>query len=482
MSKKSIEVENIGPIKKLTVAIPEEGGVVIVSGPNGIGKSTFLDATKAVLGDKAKRSDLRSMDGTEKGKASIGRCRLTVGRSNRCSGELDVLSIEGTADLAEIVDPGIQDPSRADKRRLEAIFALAGEATQGRDIRGELNILEAWAVPDEVWEGSILDVSMKVKTFLHGLARVKEKESVEAASQAEILRGGRVEADLEDLESIEDLDSQLVDANAGVIRLQERMKAAQEARESEEKIRATLAEAEGETLAEIQQRHKQACHDLGLKIAEVERAERERDRLKDEVESIAKELDKAQARENARVKLDELLAQRSQAPGEADLEEARQRVSDLTRRRDTARDIAKVAEDLERARALHDQAAQAERVAREARDLAGDPLEEAVAKFVGQVFPGASVIDGRLMLGSRRGRVAFGQLSHGERWTTVLSLALSFVSEETVLVIPQEAWEGLDGANRKKIDDWARERKTCVLAAQASRDPQAKGIEVMGVK
>ena len=39
----SVLIENVGAIDRLTIPVPDGGGVVVLRGPNGIGKTTALD-------------------------------------------------------------------------------------------------------------------------------------------------------------------------------------------------------------------------------------------------------------------------------------------------------------------------------------------------------------------------------------------------------------------------------------------------------
>jgi hypothetical protein len=67
------------------------------------------------------------------------------------------------------------------------------------------------------------------------------------------------------------------------------------------------------------------------------------------------------------------------------------------------------------------------------------------------------VIDGRLVTNTKRGATFYSDLSAGERWRIALDIAIQAVGTGGLLVIPQEAWEGLDPyANRAAIDAQAK--------------------------
>ncbi|MBK8184740.1 MAG: AAA family ATPase [Candidatus Competibacteraceae bacterium] len=51
---KNIEIKNIGPIASVTIPVPEAGGVVVLTGRNGSGKSHALEAVNAAVSGKGK--------------------------------------------------------------------------------------------------------------------------------------------------------------------------------------------------------------------------------------------------------------------------------------------------------------------------------------------------------------------------------------------------------------------------------------------
>ena len=113
-----ITLKNIGPIENVTIPVPAEGGVVVLRGRNGSGKSTALDAIQTAITGKGK-PPLR--DKAAKGEIHAGGVSLTVAKSIRRSGELVVTSLDSRLSVADLVDPGIVDPLRADASRIKAL-------------------------------------------------------------------------------------------------------------------------------------------------------------------------------------------------------------------------------------------------------------------------------------------------------------------------------------------------------------------------
>jgi hypothetical protein len=80
----------------------------------------------------------------------------------------------------------------------------------------------------------------------------------------------------------------------------------------------------------------------------------------------------------------------------------------------------------------------------------------------------------RLVTETSRGVTPFSELSAGERWRMALDIAIEAVGPRGLLVIRQEAWEGLDPINRQEIASHCRERGAVVITAAASG---GEGIE-----
>ena len=96
---KTIEVTNLGPVVHLAFETPDPGGLVVLEGGQGVGKSTVLRGVSRLLGGKT--PDLAAFDGAPRGELSIDDAVLRVTRSqHRATGELEVVGIEGRLDVA----------------------------------------------------------------------------------------------------------------------------------------------------------------------------------------------------------------------------------------------------------------------------------------------------------------------------------------------------------------------------------------------
>ncbi|MBK8184776.1 MAG: hypothetical protein IPK63_18615 [Candidatus Competibacteraceae bacterium] len=78
-----INITNIGPIAAAAIPVPEDGGVVVLRGRNGSGKSIALDAVNAAVSGRGK-PPLKDLAG--KGEVQACGATMTVGRTVRRAG------------------------------------------------------------------------------------------------------------------------------------------------------------------------------------------------------------------------------------------------------------------------------------------------------------------------------------------------------------------------------------------------------------
>jgi hypothetical protein len=70
------------------------------------------------------------------GVVSVPGVTMTVGRSVRRQGELQVETLEGRLSIADLVDPGFVDPERADAKRIKALVGLSKADISEGDLHG----------------------------------------------------------------------------------------------------------------------------------------------------------------------------------------------------------------------------------------------------------------------------------------------------------------------------------------------------------
>lgn len=101
-----------------------EGGVVVIEGMNGLGKTTAINAVATLLGSKEK---LEARDGTPMAVVEGLGARVTSGARQKRTGDLAVVPrVDHVIDPAKFVDPRREDPASRDALRVQWLLATAG--------------------------------------------------------------------------------------------------------------------------------------------------------------------------------------------------------------------------------------------------------------------------------------------------------------------------------------------------------------------
>lgn len=458
---REIVVENIGPVTRLEIPIPEEGGVIVLRGHNGAGKSQTLDAVSALLGGGG---SLEPRDGEERGSVRGLGCELTVKKRTSHAGTLEVERLQGE-DPALLVDPGLSDPIAADRARIRALCRLA-KVQPSKALFDGLEALAGVPLPITLAD-DLPESAAKTRRAIQVKARDAEDQANRAAGRMQSLLAG-----------------------IGDVPLDGPCDAAALAEASTEATRALLR-AEGE--AEGRGRAMQAANGAGAALT-LARAAYTGPTLEDAQAQM-------EAADASEVAAREALAHAQQANAEgraglmrahefatacAEWEKAIKQAEGLSEFDETAlaalREKARVAREAETLgrdiRKAREQRAAAEEAMHEADAMRqqAEKLREAaagcdkvVSDAIATVAPRGLAVEGdRLTVEHARGRIPFAELSHGERWTIALDVGIDAVGENGLLAIAQEAWEGLDLGRRKQIAEHARRRRAVVLTAEAT--------------
>lgn len=488
-----IVIENVGPVERAIIPA-QPGRITVLTGANGIGKSTVLSAVNALAGKSVR---LQTKDGTVGGMASGFGVTLRIGRdgSNRARGELQVEAVEDGVDIASLVDPGLKDPVAADLQRMRAMAVLCGLQVRRTDVEqilGGADIYDRYC-GDVEWSDSPVEYLASVKKALEAAARRVEADVVRI--------GGIVEATEREVENAPRSD---ITVQQAMERLScasnERAAVAERARMAEQQQRARLEvrksldalESQSDTAdsiaKEIHER-KVAFAARGDRIVQLRQelaaleGQHQQDRM--ELDALQRRLEKSREREQAAQAMRDRLAETTvAAPTEQELHGAQQAVEDAT----AALAVAQAAHAAGTKRSLIDEnrTIMRESAARaEALRAATKALPELLANAIRQRVPGIDVTgDLRLVVqGTARGSEYFAELSPGKRWSLALRMAAEAFrasGRPGLLAVPQEAWDGLDGANRAEFQRAVAETDLIVVTAQADRSETPK-TDVSGV-
>jgi energy-coupling factor transporter ATP-binding protein EcfA2 len=460
-----INIKNIGPIESVSIPVPAEGGVVVLHGRNGSGKSTALDAIQSAVTGKGKPP---LKDKAAKGEVHAGGVTLTVAKSVRRAGELTVTALDGRLSIADLVEPGINDPLRADASRIKALVNLSGAAIEPGDLHGfPENLLEGLNLADPV------AAMAELKRRLDIGAREYEKLATDASAKA----GALLEAAPAESAAAPDeatLSAALSAAQRRVDRLADMAEQATAAQARAAQAQAKLATVEREDVASLELANRNAevnavnlrSRAEKLKIEYNEAVNAYKDATAEK--SICQaQLEHARQADVLRAQLEQQIAE-SMIPAptseeldaaQTDLNAAQQAISDASRQRvamDTRRKGLEMAEEAER---LEQESVGLRRKARQ--------TEELLSEIIADLGCPLRCIDGRLVTDTGRGPTYYAELSEGERWKLALDIAVQAVGQGGLIVVPQAAWEGLDPVNRSLIATHAKASGVVVVTAEA---------------
>ena len=465
MSK--VVVENVGPVKSFEFQIPVDGGVVVLRGRNGAGKSHVLDAVQSLVSGEG-AVPLR--DGQAKGKVEGLGATIKLSKRSTRSGALEVESLTGDVDPATLVDPGMVDPERADAARIKALLTLAGVQATSADF---VHNGERIDLPEH--ETDPVKLAGLAAREYQRLAR--EQEAVVADLERQLAALGTVDVDYNGETAPEVLEEQLIAARASLQSAKQRqqdalretdayLKAHDELQASangiEERLAAAVAERDS-AMALFQERAEKvnrarsalAAMEAECKQAEATALQANRDCVTIEQEAGRFASLRATIDRGCPVAVtDEFLQSWEDA------------VTVCRDNMEKAALVRKNAETVEQREKLGGDLARAKGHSERLRSYVGR-CEQTLSSMVSQSGTGLFVEGGRLRIATDRGAdELFGELSHGERWKAAIDVCVSSVGNKALIVIPQEAWEGIDPANRTDLAEHARANRVTILTAE----------------
>lgn len=497
-----VAVANLGPVQAFSFQTPVPGGVVVLEGGQGVGKSTVIGGVSRLLGGKS--AALSAYDGAPRGSLAIDEAILRVTRSQqRTSGELEVTGIESRLDIGALVDPGFAEPETNDRHRLAALVSLSGVVARPELFYGIVGGEEAYkalAVDDKTDDMILL--TTRVKKALEAAARAAEGQAEKARAEYQATRATFEDLDLDGphdaaalslaqeeaagkLAAMKAHNEGAAIAARAVALAQRKLEDLGERSESPEELRQA-ANVRTDEAAEIRLRSVQLRQEAaelrrraeGL-IEQAARADKDAEAKTNEAVALEERADDAEEGAKLRAQLAEDAARSVPTPySEEELLEAEAAVL-------AARSASERGAVIRRAR---EQEAKAEQLHRAAKELAkrGEDLRERARStdvVLSSVLPEGcplSYANGRLVLQTDRDeREPYSDLSHGERWKVAIDIVAPLVKKDGrkgLLTLPQEAWEALDIDNQRNVVDLATAHEIVILTAQATRGPLTASV------
>ena len=465
--KKEIEINNVQAITHLKFEIPEGGGVVLLRGKNGCGKSTALQAISEAAGGK--KTGLTARDGTKVGTIEAPGVRLRVARSTIKTGELEFDSIEGRFPLADLVDPGFKDPEACDRTRTKALIQLTG-VEPNLDLFQEIEGFSEASKNISASPEDGLGMAAALKLEVEKLARSAEESAADATSRSKVLW-----EQSEGLDSTIERDGErLRDASEQAIRDLAEVKRTAQLREEQRK----------QWLACKSQLDKMATSTLSIESIEgkINWWETRARETQDEIETLKTKL--ADSKSNLTLWQNEMKhaqqVEKSQRElravvdaGEPMLIHGRY-INEKFVAVETARHNEQAGEvqrkkHIDRATAIRfaDDATRHADWGKQYRAGAAR-IDGILSEQINKLGVDLAVMDGRLYYDTSRGPTLYHELSDGERWRIALDIAIDVAGANGLLSIPQKSWEALDPANQLAIHEHCKRRGAVIVTAAAA--------------
>ena len=480
-----IQIRNQGPIVYSEVPLLPDGGVVVLRGHNGCGKSKALEGVKVAVSGNG-RLDRR--DDADTAEIVIGdsttRCAK---RQTRSGGELGILHVEDDYSIGDIVSPSAKGDEERDAIRIKALVQLSGVTIPWERFQSLVpeidgarpSIEDAKVLPDPVAQAA------KVKRVLDAEARRIERLAKDARTEQDRAMAAAGDAD----ETIDyDLaQSELRAAVTQKAKIDERVEAAAKCKEQRElaelRLDKVLRGYTGQTVSAAQSALQEQLLVVGSQQQVVTDLEKALAAAREALAADKAELTTKQAAVQTATAHEAVVAELQNtlntslpdAPDPEEVETVDLALSEAEERMTVATQSRAALAKLEEAKRHGDKALKLEKQAdslRQAGKAADELLSQAVA------FEGLRVLGGRLLIdrGDARGEELFDRLSDGERYATGFKIGAERVGDAKgdgtrLLILPQTAWQDLDPDNRDMVNDLAITYGITVLTGQCDRGP-----------
>ena len=471
-----VVINNVGPIEHLEIPIPEHGGVVVLRGGQGVGKSTAIQAISKALGGNAK--GLTTRDGEQRGTVEFGQARLSVTRSRTTKrGSIEVAEIDSKLDLSKLVDPQIDDPEKADAARMRALVNLTGVEANPADyyeLVGGKDAFESLAVDTST--KSPVELAGRVKRALEREARKFEKQSDQEAGKAAAAAAISEGVDLAAESDPAKLQAAYDVARDKVVSLVERKRAYDEQESTRAEARKNLEAAESSYAGPDPSSATEAIEATRAQLQEALEAKNAAEQAyleaKDKLADVQGKHNQAVANLHAAEQhyrnmegwREALGTSVAAGPTDAEIEQARAEQAEAQQRIELGAKVRAVREQEKVSQAHKHAANNAKKVSTLLRDAA-----KGTDEVLSSLIPSGPlrVEAGRLVLTTDRGTEPYAELSEGERWKLAIDLAAEQLPPHGLLTAPQVAWEGLTLSTREQVKRHAVERGVVIITAEA---------------
>jgi energy-coupling factor transporter ATP-binding protein EcfA2 len=481
-------IENVQCIHEFTLRIPEDrpGGAIVLKGTNGAGKTTTISVLNALLTGKG---SLNVRDHAKKGTASGFGGEMTIGKTTRRKGDVEVPTLEGRFDLEALVNPReVTDKARF-ARRLRALIGLAqvkADPSLFYKLAGGQEALEAMVAPEKLKTDDLVELAAAIKYGIDAAARQAESDRDHAEQHEKAKMEAAQGIDIALPCDADALQEALMDAANHHTQLKTKASTYAAAKKAADEAAAKLTEFQ-KTAPDVkaaQESFIAACDQVSACATKIEQSRAEVERI-EKLLAAAKDLHAAnvKAEEQARV----VAAEREKTlnaakqtheaaaewknqiaavddlpnPGPAEIIAAAEAEAKAKAAQETGIKVRGAKDALEKAGEF---AAQKERHAKNAEKLreAAKNVDDVLSE---QIPPGPLRIEAdAFVLDNDRGKgVPFDECSDGQRYAIAIPYAVQAVGDGGIICLPQRAWQDLAPELRVKVAAVARDNKVWIV-------------------
>lgn len=488
-----LTISNVGPVEGEFSYEFDKPGAYELSGGPGVGKSTVLDCLNLIAGHKVTLTVNDNAPGG-KGKVSGFGRSVSLGKTKRPSGELEVDTLPEKFDLSDLLTPQGKTPVTRDGNRIKVMAALTGTRVKPEDfydLAGGEQAYKELAI--EVTDDPVLFTS-RVKAELDKRAKEKERQAAEKRGEQKAELAKTEGVDLAAESNMAKLAEAQEKAAAELSRLKQLRETSARQDKDRDYARLKLEEATSKytgptvdkadaLVKEAEYRQEIANDRVEALRKQLQEAERELEKCDADVQTTKDRLATAQSHEESiatwRETLDRPIdAPPSQAEIEAaelalakarDANNAGQRIRDAKQAKQRADERGKEAEALElRSASLRGAASQC-----------FDVLRDAIQTEYIEIQTDA---DGnpRLMCDCpQRGKQTTFDHEHGGMSSAQqimaaiqeLLLKLPQTKAQRLFTVNQTDWQHLPSAHKQALDDYARSHGVFIVGARVDEGP-----------
>ena len=489
-----VVIDNVGPIDHVEIPL-KPGRVTLLTGPNGAGKTHALKAINALAGLGTDEISLK--DGKEAGRISgfNAQVKLTL-KQNRRTGLFDVLVVEEGFSLARFVRPPHKSAESNDSQRLKDLASLLGVQINMKavhDLVGGPDVYRAIVSEKTAKASDPSEYLKSLKADCDRLANEKEKQAAHFEGEADTLEGTLPEQQEGESDAAV-LTTRLTNARNAKTELENDVQRAKDSKDMADRAREVIKAGQGESVADAesaltlaQEEEKESSETIKEleRLLDVERKNLEslQRRVRDANENVAKAKDRAEAIKESQQALDDAVIE---PPTDEDFAAADRAIKEAEDAFHLGEKLRAAADTRDKVKAKRKEAEDTAKEAERLRKVA-QSVFNLLVEPINKLKCGIEVCeDGRLVCTDhKRGRCYIDELSPGEGYRLAFRLMVSQNLGEDVpaiVAIPQEAFEGLDGINRKEFLAAVDETQLMVVTAKASEANQPITAELLDVE